>query len=160
MLAIEGEILYVRAMDFTPLEQCLRRHPEIIAAYVFGSAVSGKLTPMSDIDVALVLREQIPFARELEISSALLDVVQKNFKREGDIRFLNRVRDLPFLHEVLSTGKLIYEAERDLHRAYVARIVIAYLDFLPFFKKAVHNYLGSLKRGKTQRGAAKDRVHS
>lgn len=147
-------------MDFTPLEQCLRRHPEIIAAYVYGSAVRGKLTPMSDIDVAILLREKIPFARELEISSALLDTVQRNFNREGDIRFLNRVRDLPFLHEVLSTGKLIYEADRDLHRAYVARIVIAYLDFLPFYEKAIHNYLGSLKRGKTQRGAAENRVHS
>jgi len=160
MLAISGEIVYVCAMDFTPLQQSLSRHPEIIAAYVYGSAVTGKLTPMSDVDVALLLREPISFDRELEISGAVMSAIEKNFKREGDVRFLNRVRDLIFQHEVLATGKLIYEGDRDRHRAYVERVVIAYLDYLPLFQKAMHNYTASLKRGKAQRRAQKDRVHS
>ncbi len=160
MLAILGESIYVYGMDFTPLQQSLSRHPEIIAAYVFGSAVTGKLTPMSDIDVAILLREEIPFARELDISSEVMSTIEKNFRREGDVRFINRVRDLPFLHEVLAAGKLIYEADREMHRAYVARTVIAYLDYLPFFQKAMHNYTESLKRGQAQRSAQKDFVHS
>lgn len=147
-------------MDFTPLQESLRRHPEIIAAYVFGSAVTGKLTPMSDIDVAILLREAIPFDRELELSSEIMSAIERNFKREGDIRFLNRVRDLIFQHEVLATGKLIYEGDRDRHRAYVERIIIAYLDYLPFFQKAMHNYVASLKRGQTQPRPQKNRIHS
>lgn len=134
-------------MDFTLLEKCLNRHPEIIAAYVYGSALTGKLTPMSDVDVAVLFREEVSLAKELEINGDLMETIQRNFNREGDIRFLNRIRDLPFLHEVLSTGKLIFEADRDRHRAYVAQIVIAYLDFLPFYQKALQNYSASLKRG-------------
>jgi hypothetical protein len=62
---------------------------------------------------------------------------------------LNRIKDLPFLHEVLSKGKLIYERDPAIHRDFVARTVIDYLDFKPAHEVAMRNYARSLKRGKS-----------
>ncbi len=137
-------------MEISALQQRLSQYPEIVAAYLFGSVVTGKINPMSDVDVALLLQEQTPFRRELSIAFDVMSYVQKIFHREGDVKVLNRIKDLPFLHEVLSKGKLIYERDPGIHRSFVAETVIAYLDFKPAYEIALRNYARSLKRGKFQ----------
>lgn len=52
-------------MDFTALKARLANYPEILAAYVFGVAASGRLAPMSDLDVALLLDEDGDLNRRL-----------------------------------------------------------------------------------------------
>lgn len=136
-------------MEISALQQRLSSHPEIIAAYLFGSAVAGKMNPMSDVDVAILLQEETPYRRELSISFHIMSAVQEIFHREGDVKVLNRIKDLPFLHEVLSKGKLVYEHDPAIHRAFVARTVIDYLDFKPAHEIALRNYARSLKRGKS-----------
>lgn len=136
-------------MEISALQQRLSSHPEIIAAYLFGSAVTGKMNPMSDVDVAILLQEETPYRRELSISFHIMSAVQEIFHREGDVKVLNRIKDLPFLHEVLSKGKLVYEHDPAIHRAFVARTVIDYLDFKPAHEIALRNYARSLKRGKS-----------
>jgi predicted nucleotidyltransferase len=126
------------------------QYPEIVAAYLFGSAVTGRKNPMSDVDVAILLQEPTPLRRELSISFHIMSAVQETFHREGDVKVLNRITDLPFLHEVLSKGKLVYERDPAVHRAFVAETVIAYLDFKPAYEIALRNYARSLKRGKSQ----------
>jgi len=137
-------------MKIDALQQRLSGYPEIIAAYLFGSAVTGKLNPMSDVDVALLLQDHVPLPRELSFSFEVMCDVQKIFHREADVKVLNRVTDLPFLHEVLSKGKLICERDPAIHRDFVARTVIAYLDFKPAHEAALRNYARSLKRDKSQ----------
>lgn len=48
-------------MDVTELEDRLRtaleRHPEVLVAYLFGSAARGRPGPLSDVDVAVLLAE-------------------------------------------------------------------------------------------------------
>jgi hypothetical protein len=87
--------------------------------------------------------------RELSLSFDVMSDVQKIFHREADVKVLNRITDLPFLHEVLSKGKLIYERDPAIHRDFVAHTVIAYLDFKPAHEIAMRNYVRSLKRGKS-----------
>lgn len=137
-------------MEITELQKRISQHPEIIAAYLFGSAVTGKMNPMSDVDVAVLLQKQTLLRRELSISFHILSAIQEIFHREGDVKVLNRITDLPFLHEVLSKGKLIYERDPAIHRAFVAETIISYLDFKPAYEAALHNYARSIKRGKSQ----------
>ena len=33
----------------------LQKHPEIEVAYIFGSVAQGKITPLSDIDIAILI---------------------------------------------------------------------------------------------------------
>jgi predicted nucleotidyltransferase len=137
-------------MEVDALQQRLSRYPEIVAAYLFGSAVTGKLNPMSDVDVAILLQEQTPYRRELALVFEVMSDIQEIFRREGDVKVLNRIEDLPLLHEMLSKGKLIYERDPKIHRDFVARAVIAYLDFKPAHEAALRNYARSLKRVKSQ----------
>jgi len=138
-------------MEIDVLQQRLSGYPEIIAAYLFGSAVTGKLNPMSDIDIAVLLQEPTPYRRELALVFDVLSDIQQIFRRDGDVKILNRIEDLPLLHEMLSKGKLIYERDPKIHRAFVARVVIAYLDFKPAHETALRNYARSLKRDQSQR---------
>ncbi|MGH7600442.1 MAG: type VII toxin-antitoxin system MntA family adenylyltransferase antitoxin [bacterium] len=137
-------------MEISALQQRLSQYPEIVAAYLYGSIVTNKMNPMSDVDVAILLQEQTPRRRELSISFHIISAVQEIFHREGDVKVLNRIKDLPFLHEVLSKGKLIYERVPAINRSFVAETVIAYLDFKPAYEIALRNYARSLKRGKFQ----------
>ena len=137
-------------MEIVKLQPQLCRHPEIIAAYLFGSALTGKMNPRSDVDVALLLREPTPLSRELSLSFEVMSDIQKIFHREGDVKVLNRIKDLPFLHEVLAKGRLIYERDLATHRNFVACAVIAYLDFKPAHESAIRSYLRSLKRDQSQ----------
>lgn len=137
-------------MEIAELQHRLQRYPEIIAVYLFGSLVTGKITPMSDVDIAILLQAQIPYHRELSLSFAVMTEVQKIFHRECDVKVLNRIKDLPFLYEVLAKGKLIYESDRARHREFVAQTIIAYLDFKPAHEIALRNYARSLKRDKSQ----------
>jgi predicted nucleotidyltransferase len=137
-------------MEIAELQQRLSRYPEIVAAYLFGSVLTGKLNPMSDVDIAILLQDQTSFDRELLLSFDVISDIQKIFHREGDVKILNRIKNLPFLHEVLSKGDLIYERDRQSHREFVARTVIAYLDFKPAYEQALQNYARSLKRGQSR----------
>lgn len=138
-------------MDFTPIQQSLSRHPEIIAAYVFGSAVTGKLTPMSDIDVALLLREQPAFDQKLSFLAEVGSDLQKLFRREADVKILNDMQNLPLVHEILSSGKVAFERDRECHRDFVARAVIAYLDFQPTYERCLNTYAKRVRHGKAKR---------
>jgi predicted nucleotidyltransferase len=44
-------------MKWEVLQQRLNQYPEIAAAYLFGSALTGKMTPVSDSEVALIVPE-------------------------------------------------------------------------------------------------------
>lgn len=137
-------------MEISTLQQRLSGYPEIVAAYLFGSVLTGKMNPMSDVDVALLLQDRVSLPRELSLSFDVISDVQKTFQREADVKVLNHITDLPFLYEVLSKGKLIYERDPAIHRGFVARAVIDYLDFKPVHEIALRNYARSLKHGKSQ----------
>ena len=101
-------------MEIDTLQQRLSGYPEIIAAYLFGSAVTGKLNPMSDVDVALLLQNRVPLPRELSLSFEVISDVQEIFQREADVKVLNRTEDLPLLHEMFSKGKFIEQKRPDI----------------------------------------------
>ncbi len=49
----------VRAkLDVAALRRVLQRRPEIVAAYLYGSYATGRPNRQSDVDIAVVLREQ------------------------------------------------------------------------------------------------------
>ena len=48
------------------------RHPDIQAAYIFGSVAQGRARPDSDIDVAVLLGRRLPDARALRYRLTLV----------------------------------------------------------------------------------------
>jgi predicted nucleotidyltransferase len=110
-----------------------RTYPFIVAAYQFGSTVRGQESPLSDLDIAILVDDRrAPSALELlRIELILAHELQKHLGvPEIDLITLNRQR-LPLQHGILRTGRLIYEADRKYRIRFSQKVIEDYLDFQP-----------------------------
>lgn len=87
----------------------LRDIPGVDAVYLFGSSVNGKITGSSDIDLAIL------FSENKTVDIDRLDIMSRLSSAAGrdvDLVILNDASPLLY-HEILSTGKLIFENNRE-----------------------------------------------
>lgn len=133
------------------LDPIFRDYEYIAAVYLFGSLAQGKAGVLSDIDIAILLKDNAPSGVKLldeenfleyKISSSL------GFKKV-DLIILNH-QGLIFQHNVLRTGKLIYEKDSEFRKRFEMSVIINFCDFKPtldFIEK--HHIKGRLKRCET-----------
>lgn len=129
------------------LQEILKRYSYIAAAYLYGSFAKNKEGPMSDIDIALLLKKSHPEGRKLlhEINH-IAYLLSKNCGNEVDLVILNN-QGLIFQHNVLSTGRLIYDADQDFRIRFETEIISRYCDFEPTLRFMDKYYtLGYKKR--------------
>ena len=116
------------------LNSVIREYDEVIAAYLYGSAVKGNLRADSDIDIGILLADDavpdhlyaIRMAREIR-SRCHLD-------RDVDVRILNR-RPIRFLYQVLRYGKLVFVRDERKKVEFETGVLKEYLDFKPFLRE-------------------------
>lgn len=116
--------------EFERLKDIFKDYPYIASAYLFGSQVSGKIGPMSDVDIAILLKDNAPRGRELlheedYLAYRIADALQV---KEVDLIELNK-QGLIFVHNVLKTAKLIYDADPNLRIRFVTKVISDYCDF-------------------------------
>ncbi|MBI5199344.1 MAG: nucleotidyltransferase domain-containing protein [Nitrospirae bacterium] len=133
--------------EFERLKYIFKDYPYIATAYLFGSQVSGKMGPMSDVDIAILLKENAPEGRELiheedYLAFRIADAVQV---KEVDLIELNR-QGLIFVHNVLKTGKLIYDADTSFRIRFTAKVISDYCDFEPTLRFMNNYYFEGYKR--------------
>jgi len=89
--------------------------PDVAAFFLFGSAAMGKLTPLSDLDFALLLSFGMSKAERFSRRLAVLN-------------------DCPprMAHRILKEGKLLYCGDREVFSEYYDQIVRVHLDFTFF----------------------------
>jgi len=110
-----------------------KAYPFIAAVYRFGSTTRGRESPLSDLDIAILVDDKrAPSGLKLLRTELLLAYeIQKQLSiSEVDLITLNLQR-LPLQYAVLRTGKLIYEADPKYRIRFVQKVVQAYLDFKP-----------------------------
>lgn len=116
------------------LHRCL---PTILAdepvrfAYLHGSVVSGRVTPFSDLDLALVADEGVEPAERLELMRRVqLALADRCGIDNADVRVIN---DAPLVLQgkVVTQGRLVYARDADDHVDYVVRTRLLYFDYLP-----------------------------
>lgn len=118
-------------LDFDKLQDIFKDYPYIASAYLFGSQVSGKTGPMSDVDIAILLKEDAPKGRKLIHEADYLSFrIEEVLKKEVDVVEINN-QGLIFQYNILRTGKLIYDANPAFRANYVSRLISAYCDFEP-----------------------------
>lgn len=119
-------------MDVTELEDRLRaaleRQPEVLVAYLFGSAARGRPGPLSDVDVAVLLAEDSDrTGRRLDLIGDLAAAAGTD---EIDLVVLNDApNELAF--RVIRDGRVLLcrdERARVRHRV---RTILEYLDLEP-----------------------------
>lgn len=125
-------------LDLEKLDAVFRNYSFIASAYLFGSQATGKTGPMSDVDIAILLKEPRPKGRELMHQMNNLSFrIEEIFKKEVDVIEMNS-QGLIFQHNVLRSGNLIYDADPLFRANYVSRLISSYCDFEPtirFIKK-------------------------
>lgn len=114
------------------LKEIFEEYHYIAASYLFGSHATGKMGPMSDVDIAILLKANAPIGRELlhEEDYLAYRIAKTLGVKEVDLVDLNN-QGLIFQHNVLKTGKLIYDGAPALRIRFVTRIIAEFCDFEP-----------------------------
>lgn len=139
-------IANLSTLKFERLKGIFKDYPYIASAYLFGSAATGKNNPMSDVDIAILLKEPHPVGRDLTHKMDYLAFeIESVLKQEVDIVELNR-QGLIFVHNVLRTGKLIYDAAPGFRIRFVAKVISEYCDFEPTLRFMNNYYFEGYRR--------------
>ncbi len=89
------------------------RYPEIVFAYIFGSQATGEQTPMSDVDIAIYLKNPSAF----DFNKLLLfhgDCCRALKRNDIDVLVLNTTKNLILLKDIITLGKIIYNINQEL----------------------------------------------
>lgn len=134
---------------------------EVFLAYAFGSRVSGRPGPRSDLDVGYYLNDfrrhpPLPIAQEMEMA----DRLSKRLKLEVDLRDLGRA-PLEFRGRVLEQGVRIYSSD-EVQRVGLERDLLSrYLDYKDTFRRMHDLRLKQFaRRGLSHGGSAEVRQHA
>lgn len=102
---------------------------DVIALFLFGSAVSGNLKPLSDIDLAVLLNPEPDkmklFEKELEMRSSIFEVLNTE---SFDLVNLNTA-PVRFVHNILSGGKILFCRNKYALADFSEKNTLSYLDF-------------------------------
>jgi len=106
---------------------------DVEAVYLFGSHATGRVKPISDVDICVITKK--------DISKAIKEQILSNSSKKIDIVIF---RDLPPIirFRVLKEGKLLYEKNHmTLHRIKIETLK-SYLDIQPMIRRHCSRILG------------------
>jgi predicted nucleotidyltransferase len=112
--------------EFLPLlPDYLEKDNDISLTYLFGSFASGKMKKLSDVDIAVLLKEGIePLEKQLNLLADITCILKTD---EVDLVILNRAH-IALQYTIISEGKLLVNREDKLRRDYEEKVTRDYLD--------------------------------
>lgn len=109
----------------------------ILAVYLFGSRVTGKEKPGSDIDLAFLVSTQsyrddpVAAVSPCHLAAARLGL---RLESETDVTIMNGA-SLEMAYEVIVSGKCVFESDPEARYEYEAALRGMYFDFRPFSER-------------------------
>jgi len=153
-------------LDFTALKRYLEQREEVVAAYLFGSHARGEADARSDVDIALLLRPDLPDLAHLTLTLdwEVCDVLGTD---EVDVIILNTA-PLEARFEILRTGRLIHSNDEAFRTEWEVRTMSAWWDFRKVLDlydryafRRMHEEMSDAERREYQAARAKiRRMHS
>jgi predicted nucleotidyltransferase len=124
----------------------------VVAAYIYGSAVRGQMTDLSDIDIGLLIRSQLSPLERLDLELAVEVELASCGHTQCDVRVVN---DAPIAlrGELVTKGVLLYSADESRRVAFETRSRGEYFDFLPCLERVRGGYLGLSWEDLSKRGS-------
>lgn len=110
-----------------------KQFPEILFAYLFGSAKDGNVRPGGDVDIAVWVDEN---AKKIDLIPKIVGLVEKNIAGAPcDLVFLNDAGD-QLAFSVLQ-GKILFirNEARELHSSFYSQTCREYEDTIAWMKK-------------------------
>lgn len=103
----------------------LEKHPTVIFAYLFGSQVRGKTTPMSDVDIAVFIEGNNLPDSKLTIIGDLIDGLETD---EIDLVILNTA-PLSLKGRILRNREILLDRKPFLRHSFESLTLREYFDF-------------------------------
>lgn len=99
--------------------------------YLFGSKATGRASPLSDIDIGIVLKTQASESDPRTLYHMLYQLFSEVYPRSKlDIVFL-QTASLSLQYAVINEGKIIFEEDPRHTADYEQGVINQYLDFKP-----------------------------
>ena len=120
------------------IEETVRRvlssgHPEIAAAYMFGSHARGEDHAASDVDIAVLFMDQ-PASTLDGPAARIAAALERGLSRSADVVVLNRA-PADLVHRVLRDGILVCENDPSLRIRFEVTKRNEYFDLLPMLRR-------------------------
>lgn len=136
-----------KELDFKKLKDVFKDYAYIASAYLFGSYALAKTGPMSDIDIAILLKDSAPKGRELihEKDFLAYRIARILGVKDVDLIELNS-QGLIFQHNVLRTGNLIYDADTKHRIKFETLVITNFCDFEPTLRFIEKSHLQGIRK--------------
>jgi predicted nucleotidyltransferase len=107
-------------------ENYLESHSKVVFSYLFGSLAKGSPLPLSDVDIAIFLKNGVNITdTKLEILGELMDILRTD---EIDLVILNTA-NLPLVMNILRTKKIIVDKAPFSRHVFESIMMRKYFDF-------------------------------
>ena len=127
------------------LRAILEPHREVLVAYLFGSVARGTSGPLSDIDVAVLLSDDVdPFATQLVLMAEIASGIRS---KDVDVVVLNHA-PIALGYRVLRDGALIVSRDDVARIHHRVHVVDRYLDMEPFRRVQDEGLRNRLEEGR------------
>lgn len=111
------------------VRRALERHPDVLVAYLFGSMARGTSGPRSDVDVAVLVRED---GDRLDRRLALMsDLAEATGAGRVDVVVLNEA-PVALAYRVLRDGRLLISRDDRARVEHRVQTIDRYIDMEPF----------------------------
>lgn len=124
------------------LSNYFQTRSDIAAVYLFGSYAQDTVLPTSDLDIAILYKpDQFPHNRidaEITLNSTLANLLNHP---DVDVHILTTASSLPFIHEVLHSGRRIVTNDQEFTARFEAAMHLRYLDY----QSVQHAYLQAME---------------
>jgi len=111
------------------IRSTLQEQPDVLAAYLFGSTSEGRDGPLSDVDMAVLFRPDLPQAQLWHREDALGVALSRRLPNYTiDLVALN-LAPLRFRFEVVSKGLVLYSTDDSQRADFESYTMRRYWDF-------------------------------
>jgi predicted nucleotidyltransferase len=112
----------------------------VAAAYLYGSAARGEMTPLSDADIGLLIRGPLSLLQKLDLELSVEVELASLGCGLSDVRVVNEA-PIALRGELVTEGILLYSADESERAEFETRARREYFDFLPFLERLRESYL-------------------